>query len=225
MIKVLVWCEHEQDRTQDDVKAAYPEYMHNAIANFLREDPNLEVRTATLQDDPETCGITDEVLADTDVILWWGHIRHHAVPDAIAEKVQKFVLGGGGFIPLHSAHFCKPFIRLMGTTCGLRVDGFGQHVINCVRPGHPITKGVPEEFSLPVEERFIEFYDIPQPDELIYVTGYETGRLFRSGCAYYRGRGKVFYFQPGHETNPTYRDKNVQTVIRNAVYWAAPNKD
>ncbi|MBO5256495.1 MAG: ThuA domain-containing protein, partial [Clostridia bacterium] len=175
--------------------------------------------------DPETCGITDEVLADTDVILWWGHIRHHDVPDAVAEKVQKFVLNGGGFIPLHSAHFCKPFIRLMGTTCGLRVDGFGKHVINCVRPGHPITKGVPEEFSLPTEERFIEFYDVPQPDELIYVTGYETGRLFRSGCAYFRGRGKVFYFQPGHETNPTYRDKNVQTVIRNAVYWAAPCKD
>ena len=225
MINVLVWCEHEQDRLQDDVKAAYPEYMHNAIANFLKEDPNLNVRTATLQDDPETCGITDEVLADTDVILWWGHIKHNAVPDAVAEKVQKFVLNGGGFIPLHSAHFCKPFIRLMGTTCGLRVDGFGKHVINCVRPGHPITKGVPEEFSLPVEERFIEFYDVPQPDELIFTSWYKGGNIFRSGLTYYRGIGKIFYFQPGHETNPTYRDKNVQTVIRNAVYWAAPNKD
>ena len=117
--------------------------------------------------------------------------QHHSVTavDVIAEKVEKFVLSVGGYIPLHSAHFCKPCIRLMVTTCCLRDDGFGKHVINCVRPGHPITKGVPEEFSLAVEERFIEFYDIPQPDELIYVTGYETGRLFRSGCAYYRGRG------------------------------------
>ncbi len=224
MIRVLVWCEHHQDQHQDNVKETYPEFMHNAIANFLREDKNLDVKTATLYDD-ENCGITDELLANTDVIIWWGHVRHNAVPDEIAEKVQKFVIDGGGFIPLHSAHFCKPFIRLMGTTCGLGVDGFGKHTITCVRPGHPITKGVPELFELPVEERFVEFYDIPQPDELIYVTGYETGKVFRSGCAYYRGRGKVFYFQPGHETNPTYRDKNVQTVIKNAVYWAAPNRD
>lgn len=224
MIRVLVWCEHHQDQHQDDVKATYPEFMHNAIANFLREDKNLDVKTATLYDD-ENCGITDELLANTDVIIWWGHVRHHAVPDEIAAKVQKFVINGGGFIPLHSAHFCKPFIRLMGTTCDLSVDGFGKHTINCVRPGHPITKGVPELFELHVEERFVEFYDVPQPDELIYVTGYETGKVFRSGCAYYRGRGKVFYFQPGHETNPTYRDKNVQTVIKNAVYWVAPNRD
>ena len=224
MIRVLVWCEHHQDQFQDNVKETYPEFMHNAIANFLREDKNLDVKTATLYDD-ENCGITDEVLANTDVIIWWGHVRHRDVPDEIAAKVQKFVLNGGGFVPLHSAHFCKPFIRLMGTTCGLGVDGFGKHTINCVRPGHPITKSVPELFELPVEERFVEFYDVPQPDELIYVTGYETGRIFRSGCAYYRGRGKVFYFQPGHETNPTYRDKNIQTIIKNAVYWVAPNRD
>lgn len=224
MIRVLVWCEHHQDQHEDVVKATYPEFMHNTIANFLREDKNLDVKTATLYDD-DNCGITDELLENTDVIIWWGHVRHHAVPDEIAEKIQKFVLNGGGFVPLHSAHFCKPFIRLMGTTCGLSVDGFGKHVITCVRPGHPITKGVPELFELPVEERFVEFYDVPQPDELIYVTGYETGKTFRSGCAYYRGRGKVFYFQPGHESNPTYRDKNIQTVIKNAVYWVAPNRD
>ncbi len=224
MIRVLVWCEHHQDQFDEKVKATYPEFMHNAIANFLREDKNLDVKTATLYDD-ENCGITDELLANTDVIIWWGHVKHRDVPDEIAEKVQRFVINGGGFVPLHSAHFCKPFIRLMGTTCGLGVDGFGKHTINCVRPGHPITKGVPELFELPVEERFVEFYDVPQPDELVYVTGYETGRTFRSGCAYYRGRGKVFYFQPGHETNPTYRDKNIQTVIKNAVYWVAPNRD
>lgn len=223
MIRILVWCEHHQDQFQEDVKATYPEFMHNAIANFLRKDLNFEVKTATLYDG-DNCGITDELLENTDVIIWWGHVKHHEVPDEIAAKVQKFVLNGGGFIPLHSAHFCKPFIRLMGTTCGLGVEGFGKHVINCVRPGHPITKGVPELFELPLEERFVEFYDIPQPDELIYVTGYETGRTFRSGCAYYRGRGKVFYFQPGHETNPTYRDENIQKVIKNAVYWVAPNR-
>jgi len=224
MIKVLVWCEHYQDRFQEDVMKTYPEFMHNTIADFLKTDENLVVRTATQYTEDwqiTDCGITDEVLADTDVIIWWGHAKHGDVPDEIAAKVQKFVLNGGGFIPLHSAHFCKPFIRLMGTTCGLRVNGNGKHEIHCVRPGHPITKDVPENFTLEMEERFYEFYDIPQPDELIYITGHDNGDVFRSGCAYYRGRGKVFYFQPGHETLPTYRNPIIQQVIRNAVYWAA----
>ncbi|MBQ3065636.1 MAG: ThuA domain-containing protein [Clostridia bacterium] len=223
MIRVLVWCEHYQDREDEAVRAVYPEFMHNAIAGFLSEDADLSVKTATLFD--ENCGITDEILAETDVIIWWGHMLHHEVPDEIVDKVQEFVLNGGGFIPLHSAHFCKPFIRLMGTSCGLCVEGYGKHVINCVRPAHPINRGLPEVFELPEEEKFTEFYDVPQPDELIYISGYESGRVFRSGCAYHRGRGKVFYFQPGHESFPIYRDANIQKVIRNAVYWVAPNKD
>lgn len=222
MIKVLVWCEHHQDQRDADVKSVYPEFMHNAIADFLRKDTEFSVKTATLED-PD-CGITDNVLEDTDVILWWGHIRHHDVPDEIAQKVARFVRNGGGLIPLHSAHFSKPFKLLMGTGCDLHATGMSTERVYCTLPGHAIAKGVPEYFELKDEEVYTEFFDIPQPDELVFIGGFSGCEVFRAGCAYYRGRGKVFYFQPGHETFPIYKTPIIQQIICNAVKWAAPTK-
>lgn len=218
MIRVLVWCENKQNKTDEAVKAVYSNGMHNTIADFLNTDPEIEAKTATL-DDPE-CGLTDEVLANTDVLLWWGHIGHDEVPDAIAKRVQNRVLRGMGLIPLHSAHFSKPFKLLMGTSCSLSVPGFFKENLWCTLPGHPIAKNIPNPVEIEIEEGYIEYFDIPQPDELVYIGAFEGCRVFRAGCAYHRGLGRVFYFQPGHETFPIYHTPVIQQILINAVKWA-----
>ena len=218
MIKVLVWCENQQNKTDDAVKAVYPNFMHNTIADFLNTQEDITATTATLDD--ENCGITDAVLAETDVLIWWGHIAHHLVPDEIAKKIQNRVLDGMGLIPLHSAHYSKPFKLLMGTECGLRVPLFSKEKVWCTLPGHPIAKGVPNPIEIPEEEGYAEEFKIPQPDELVFIGGFENCFVFRSGCAYHRGKGKVYYFQPGHETLPIFFMPEIQQVIINAVRWA-----
>jgi len=221
MINVLVWCENIQNKTQEDVIAAYPEGMHNTIANFLSEDPNISATTATL-DDPD-CGITDEVLEKIDVLLWWGHVGHAKVPDEIVEKIYNRVVRKGlGVICLHSAHFSKIFKRLMGTTCGLSITkpGYAAEKLWTLLPGHPIAAGIPNPVVIEIEESYNEFFDIPQPDELVFNAAFEGCGSFRAGAAYHRGFGKVFYFQPGHETYPIYRQKEIQDIMFNAVYWA-----
>ena len=221
MIKVLVWCENLQNRTQDDVKAVYPEGMHNTIADFLNKDPNIAAETATL-DDPN-CGISEERLANTDVVLWWGHIGHDKVPDNIVELLYKHVVFRGmGIICLHSAHYAKIFKRLMGTGCGLSIPqpGHAPQKLWTLLPGHPIAAGIPNPVDIEIEETYSEYFDIPQPDELVFNAVFGNLASFRAGAAYHRGRGKVFYFQPGHETYPIYRQKEIQHIMLNAVYWA-----
>lgn len=219
MINVLVWNEFEHERTEEDVKKIYPNGIHQAIADFLQCEDDICVKTATLLD--EECGLTKEVLDNTDVLLWWGHMKHDSVPDEIAMRVRNAVLEGMGAIFLHSAHCSKPFGLLMGTSCYLswRDDGDMERVWT-VKPSHPIAQGVGRYFELPHEETYAEPFDIPEPDETVFMGWYEGGELFRSGACYRRGHGKVFYFQPGHEMYPTFFDKNVQTVIKNAVRWA-----
>lgn len=221
MIRVLVWNEFWYEQLPDDkYKQVYYEGIHKAIADFLKSD-DIYVETATLYD--ENCGITEERLNNTDVLIWWGHCKHHEVPDEIAALVQKKVLEGMGFIALHSAHYSKPFKMLMGTTCSLgwREDGDMERIWVC-KPSHPIVQGIDRYIKLDEEETYAEPFDIPEPDQTIMIGTYEGGEVFRSGCCFFRGNGKIFYFQPGHETCPTYYNKDIQTVIRNAVYWAAP---
>src|SRR5262249_2110010 len=159
------------------------------------------VRTATL-DEPEH-GLPDRLLAATDVLVWWGHEAHADVPDELAERVQQRVLGGMGFVVLHSGHFSKPFVRLMGTSCSLRCrEAADRELIWTVHPGHPIAAGIPAVIPLEQHEMYGEFFDIPAPDELIFVSSFSGGEVFRSGCCFYRGKGKIFYFSPGHETFP-----------------------
>ena len=221
MIRVTVWNEFYHERTEDHIRAVYPEGIHAVIAEFLGREEDITVRTATLLD-PD-CGLTAEVLAQTDVLIWWGHARHWEVPDEVAHRVQEAVLTGMGLIVLHSGHHSKPFRYLMGTSCNLswREDGDMERLW-VVAPEHPIAQGIDRYFDLPHEETYAEVFDIPKPDELVFVGWYEGGEVFRSGCCWQRGRGKVFYFQPGHETFPIYRDSRVQRVILNAVRWAQP---
>ncbi len=221
MIKVTVWNEFEHEKTNPQVGSIYPNGIHTAIKDFLDIYDDIEVKTSTL--DLDDCGVSQQLLDDTDVLIWWGHCAHNKVSDHAAELVQNAVLSGMGFIALHSAHHSKPFKRLMGTTCNLswREDGDKERIW-VIKPGHPIACGIDRYFELEHEETYSEPFDIPEPDELVFGGWYEGGEIFRSGCCFYRGNGKIFYFQPGHETFPIFKDKNVQMIIKNAVYWAAP---
>lgn len=222
VIRVTIWNEFRHEKSHAKVAAVYPDGIHKALAKQLA-DPDLTIRTATL-DEPEH-GLTDEVLANTDVLIWWGHMAHGEVRDEIVDRVQARVLNGMGLICLHSAHFSKVFKRLMGTTCNLKWREAEEKTrIWVVEPGHPIAAGLPEWFELEHEEMYGERFDIPAPDALVFVSWFAGGEVFRSGCCYNRGRGRVFYFQPGHETHPSYYQTEVIKVIRNAVRWAAPEQ-
>ena len=222
VIRVTIWNEFRHEKKTDHpASEVYPEGMHNAIAAHLRKQPDMKVRTATL-DEPEH-GLSDAVLAETDVMTWWGHIAHAEVSDEIVDKVHKKVLDGMGLIVLHSGHFSKIFRRLMGTTCDLKWREAGEKErLWVVDPSHPITEGLPEYFELPQAEMYGERFDIPQPDELLLISWFQGGEVFRSGCCWRRGRGRVFYFRPGHESYPIYKDGNVLKVIENGIRWAAP---
>ncbi|MBB5192841.1 trehalose utilization protein [Silvimonas terrae] len=227
-ISVIVWNEFQHERQNPAVAAIYPDGLHAAIASALKEVPAasqgalpLEISTAT-QDQPEH-GLTEARLADCDVLIWWGHKAHAQVSDEIVARVQKRVLEGMGLIVLHSGHFSKIFRRLMGTNCSLKWrEADEKERLWVVEPSHPIAAGLGEYFELPYEEMYGERFDIPQPDELVFLSWFEGGEVFRSGCCWQRGHGRVFYFRPGHEAYPTYYDRNVQQVLANAVQWAAP---
>ncbi|WP_409253203.1 ThuA domain-containing protein [Bacillus sp. SCS-153A] len=222
MLNVTVWNENRHEQKSEKVREVYPEGIHGAIASFLGGE-SFNVRTATL--DEEQHGLTAEVLNETDVLLWWGHIAHDEVSDEVVERVRQRVLDGMGLIVLHSGHFSKIFKVLMGTSCDLKWrEADEKERIWIVDPSHPITDGIGEYIELEKEEMYGEHFDIPAPDELVMVSWFEGGEVFRSGCTYKRGNGKVFYFRPGHETYPTYYNKEVQKVIVNAVKWAAPVK-
>ena len=195
--------------------------MHAVIAEFLNKEDGINAGTATL-DEPEH-GLTQEVLDSTDVLIWWGHTAHNEVSDEAVERVYKRVLDGMGLIILHSGHFSKIFKKLMGTTCNLKWRAVGEKErIWVVEPGHPIAEGLGEYFEIPHEEMYGERFDIPAPDTLVFISWFAGGEVFRSGCCYHRGAGKIFYFRPGHETYPIYYKSEVQKVIINAVKWAAP---
>jgi len=225
MIKVTVWNEnfHEAVRKQANVLPHYPNGIHEAIAGFLREE--YEVKTVTLYNAEgelnENAGITKELLDDTDVMIWWGHARHEIVPDEAVNMVADAVRRGMGIIFLHSAHLSKPFRALMGTSCTLHWrESDDSELLWVVNPAHPIAKGLPEYIFNPADEMYGEPFGIPEPDQLVFIGSYSPGEVFRSGCCWFRERGKVFYFQPGHETYPTYHNPQIQQIIKNAINWA-----
>ncbi|MFD0829266.1 ThuA domain-containing protein [Neobacillus sp. M.A.Huq-85] len=222
MVNVTVWNENRHEQKNPVVKEIYPKGIHGAIAGFL-SDAGFDVKTATL-DEPEH-GLTDEVLGSTDVLVWWGHLAHHEVADEIVEKVHLRVLDGMGLIILHSGHFSKIFKKLMGTSCDLKWrEADDKERIWVVDPSHPIVDGLGETIELEKEEMYGEHFDIPAPDQLVFISWFEGGEVFRSGCTYHRGNGRIFYFRPGHETYPTYHHPDIQKVITNAVKWAEPVK-
>ncbi len=221
-IRVVVWNEFRHEKSNPKVAEIYPNGMHEAIATHLQKNKDFSVETATL-DQPEH-GLSKDRLEKTDVLLWWGHIAHDEVRDEVVDRVHERVLAGMGLIVLHSGHFSKIFKKLMGATCNLKWRDVGEREILWVtRPGHPILDGIEDHFILEKEEMYGEFFDIPEPQETILISSFAGGEVFRSGCTWTRGAGRIFYFRPGHETFPTYHDRNVLRIIENAVRWAAPS--
>jgi len=190
-MKVTVWNEFRHEKVEPFVLDNYPGGLHTYIANFIKAD-DVEVRTATL-DDPE-CGLTQEVLDDTDVLIWWGHWAHDDVPDSVVDRVQTRILEGMGLVVLHSGHHSKIFRRLMGTSCNLKWRDAARERIWTIKPNHPIAQGVDPTFVLDPEEMYGEPFDIPEPQEVIFLGWYNGGEVFRSGCTYVRGNGRIFYF-------------------------------
>ncbi len=221
LIRVTVWGENVHERKNPIVARIYPDGMHTCIAEGLREDAALEVDTATLEEADH--GLTESRLAETDVLVWWGHAAHGKVEDAIVGRVVERIWQGMGFIALHSAHYSKVFKRLMGTSCSLtwREAGERERLWIC-NPGHPIAAGIDRYFEIENTEMYGEPFAIPTPDEIVFLSWFEGGEVFRSGCTWKRGNGKIFYFRPGHETYPIYFHPVVRQVLRNAVRWAAP---
>jgi trehalose utilization protein len=220
-IRVTIWNEFRHEKRNEKVKEIYPNGIHTTIADGLRKHGFTAVRTATL-DEPEH-GLPEQVLAETDVLVWWGHMAHAEARDEIVERVYQRVLEGMGLIVLHSGHFSKIFRKLMGTTCSLHWREAGEKErIWVVEPGHPIAAGLDHYFEIPHAEMYGEPFDIPAPDTLVFISWFQGGEVFRSGCCYHRGNGKIFYFRPGHETHPIYHQAEVQQVLANAVGWAAP---
>ena len=223
-LRVTIWNEFVHERTSEAVSRIYPQGIHAVLAVALAKHlaNAVVIHTATL--DEAEHGLSDEVLSTTDVLTWWGHAAHERVSDAVVERVRRRVLDGMGLVVLHSAHNSRIFRTLMGTSCMLRWREAGERErLWIVDPSHPIVAGLTDEyFELPHTEMYGEFFDVPRPDEIFLISWFEGGEVFRSGCTWRRGKGKVVYFRPGHETFPIYYDSNVQRVISNAVRWAAP---
>ena len=225
MIRALIFNEFSHEQTQEAVKKLYPQGMHQTIKEFLEADDDVTVECVTLFNENHEVNdlesiITDEKLENTDVILWWGHGHHSKVPDTVAKRVHKAILAGMGGIFLHSGHHSKPFKLLMGTTCDVDWrEGLDYCYAWVVDPSHPITRGIDRYIKIDNEEVYCEPFGIPEPDQLLFISTYEGGEAFRSGATFKRGNGKIFYFQPGHESFPVYYNKGVQRVIKNAVKW------
>lgn len=222
MIKVTVWNEFLHEREYEGIKKVYPNGIHTAIKEFLEADNDIRVKTVTL--DMPNQGLSRELLEETDVLIWWSHALQEEVTDENARLVAEYVQRGMGFIGLHSAHMCKPFRLLLGTSMTLSWKDNDSEKLFVTAPYHPIAKGIPMSFELPHEEMYGEYFDIPKPDDVVFTGWFKGGCVFRSGVTFTRGNGKIFYFQPGHEEYPIYYDENIQKIITNAVYWAVSEK-
>lgn len=218
-MNITIWIEHAKETERGGVAAAYPDGMCGALAEiFIGSEHKVRFSSQNLADD----GLGSDILDSTDVLLYWAHAMHEKLKDETTERIAKRVSDGMGIIFLHSAHFSKPFKMLMGTSGSLKWREDGKHErLYTVAPRHPIANGIPENFFLEKEEMYGEYFDIPTPDDLIFIGWFPGGEVFRSGFTYHYGKGKIFYFQPGHETFPTYYDVNIRKIIYNAVHWVA----
>ncbi|MBO0894057.1 MAG: ThuA domain-containing protein [Acidimicrobiales bacterium] len=208
----------------DEARRIYPDEVHQTIARGLRDHLGAVAEvTASGLEDPE-CGLGAVLLEATDVLVWWSHVKEHLLPAETVERVlTRIQKDGMGMVVLHSGAQSRIFRRLMGTSC--RTGGWRQsddwEAVWTVSPAHPIARGLPPVFVIRSEEVWSEPFDVPTPDELVLVSAFRGGEIFRSGCCYERGHGRIFYFRPGHESHPTYHQPEVMRVLANAVCWAS----
>lgn len=220
MIRVTIWNEYIGELKYEEINKVYPNGIHGCFEEFLSVNDDMEIKSVTLSMKDQ--GLSDEILDNTDVLLWWGHHAHDEVTEENAERVKNHVLNGMGFIPLHSAHYCKPLKKLLGSSMNLRWKHGESEKLICINPSHPIAEGITEPVFLEKEEMYGEYFDIPKPDDIVFLGWFSNQEVFRSGCTFLRGWGKIFYFQPGHEEYPVYYNPQIQKIITNAIRWAAP---
>jgi len=225
--RVVVWSEGSVNADPNSESAkVYPNDVNTAIMEGLQplEAKGWEIAKASLNDPDQ--GLSDERLESTDVLIWWGHKRHGDVKDALVDKIATRVKDGSmGFIGTHSAHFSKPLKRILGTACSWReyvLDGTTVDIkVNA--PDHPICKGV-HGFTIPIE-RYGEPFAVPPPESVpltgLYHRPDGKTEQARMGLCWTVGKGRVFYFTPGHETYPDYNRPEVRKIFINAVPWAA----
>lgn len=219
-LRVTVWNEYKHEREYEEIAKVYPQGIHGCIASFLEKEEEIQVRTATF-DMPEH-GLTEEVLQQTDVLVIWSHALQDEFADDVAERVYRHVISGMGLVALHSAHASKAMKKLLGTSMTLKWRHGDREKLWCIAPTHPIAAGIPSMIEIPQEEMYGEYFDIPKPDDVIFSGWFSGGEVFRSGCTFTRGYGKIFYFQPGHEEYPVYYIPEIQKIIVNGVRYCAP---
>ena len=222
-MNVLVWSDDAAGAALDPVAAQLHRNGVNAtLAAVVREQPgpDVDVTVAGLHEPDD--GLPDGLLAGADVLVWWGHEAHEQVADQTVERVRRQVLDGLGLVVLHSGHHSKILRALLGTSCDLRWRDTGEdeELIWTIEPAHPIAAGVENPIRLGRHEMYGEPFDIPAPETLVFISSFTGGEVFRSGCCFHRGAGRIFYFSPGHESYPVYDHPAVRRVIGNAVGWA-----
>ena len=223
--RVVAWSEGTASKDEGS-KEVYPQDINTAVAEGLKPLAGWEIITASL-DDPDQ-GLSEERLQGTDVLIWWGHKRHGDVKRELVDRIDKRVREEGmGFIGLHSCHFAQPFKKLMGTACSWGeyvADGTSVKII-VKEPDHAICKGV-KDFVLPKIERYGEPFKVPTPEAVpldgIYTKPNGDNQPGRMGLCWTVGKGRVFYFTPGHETYNDFYRPEVRLIMCNAVKWAAP---
>jgi trehalose utilization protein len=215
-VNALVWSEGTEP---EDV---YPDGIRGAVAEFLSEESDIEARTRSIED--ESQGVSESDLEWADVVLWWGHLRHDDVTDETVDRVERHVREDGvGFVSLHSAHYARPYKRLIdasGDLGGHRLADGESEYVEVRASDHPIAEGV-DDFTIPEVEMFAEPYDIPEPETVVFHSEYSEGdEQFRSGVTFQFDEGRGFYFRPGHEEFEIYRNEDVQRALVNATRWA-----
>ena len=220
-LRVTIWNEYRHEKTDAAAKEIYPNGLHAVIGEYLTAQGDMEVTLAAL-DDPEQ-GLPEEVLNNTDVLVWWGHMAHAEVDDALVERIRKRVyLGQMGLVTLHSGHHSKVFRSIIGTTGHLSWGREQKEIVWCVNPTHPIAAGIPDHFLIESEELYAEPFFVGEPDETVFTSWFEDGFVLRSGMVFKRAAGKIFYFQPGHELCRSFYNENVLKVIHNGIHYVKP---
>lgn len=224
-LKVTVWNECRHEKEDELVREVYPETIGGCLVDGL-QPYGFDLSLTTLDDDQQ--GLAPELIDATDVLVWWGHRYHGEVSEDRVDHIHQRVLAGMGLVALHSSHHAQIFKRLMGTNCNLtwrEADSGERERLWVIQPSHPIAQGIPPFIEMPLSEMYGEPFDIPEPDELVFASWYQGGEILRSGCCFKRGRGRIFYFGPGHETFPIYRDADIMRVIANAIVYVNRTHD
>jgi len=221
-MRVTIFTELSRSMAKEEAKISYPEGMNACLYNFISKEHEVTMIVHTADDDGTA--LTDEILAETDVLIWWGHHYHATVADRVIESVADRANRGMGLIALHSSHKSKIFMKLLGTSADLLWREAGERErMWVIDPSHPIASGLDKSYvEIPHDEMYGEPFNIPTPDELVFIGWFQGGEVFRSGCVFKRSRGKIFYFQPGHETNAVYNIKEIQRIILNAIDYVKP---